>query len=152
MGNLDSLYNNLEKQYETYQKLLVLQNNVLVALSSNNIPELDKFLKEEQAFVLKVRSLEQQRLKIANESGCADLRLKEIIERLDGEDKNRFTLMYDKISATLKQIKALNKNSKTIIESRLHSIEVATNGKQTYSKDGVVPANSELKYRYNNKV
>ena len=48
MGNLDSLYNNLEKQYETYQKLLVLQNNVLVALSSNNIPELDKFLKEEQ--------------------------------------------------------------------------------------------------------
>lgn len=152
MGNLDLLYNNLENQYETYQKLLVLQNNILVALSSNNIVELDKFLKEEQAFVLKVRSLEQQRLKISNESCFADLTLKEVIEKLDGEEKNKFALMHDKIYATLKQIKALNKNSKTIIESHLHSLSKLENNNQPYSKDGAISISKDLKYRYNNKV
>lgn len=152
MDNLDLLYKNLESQHDTYYGLLDLQNNILNSLSaSGSLFELDRLLKDEQAFVLKVRSLEQQRLNIVTNMGFGGSTLKQIIEKLNEDNKTKFSLMYEKLASVLKQIKTLNKNSKTIIESKLGALETVSNSK-TYSKAGNIPASSDMKYRYNQKI
>ena len=73
------------------------------AASTRQHQKIDGFLKEEQALILKLRGLEQLRMKQAGVLGWQGLTFRQILERADGGQKELLSPLFDKMNSRLWQ-------------------------------------------------
>ncbi len=68
-------------------KLIDFEQEKLQAVKVKDLKKLDAFLKEEQAYLLKLRGLDQKREKLQKQLGAEGLTYRQIIERTEGDTR-----------------------------------------------------------------
>lgn len=114
---------------------------------------MDSFIQEEQAAILKLRGLEQRRLRLADTLGWKSLTFRQILEKADSEQGVYLSPLFLDLERQLKRLKTARDASEKILGTRIHELEIAIARKQggSYDNTGNVTLDSPLHSRLHNK-
>lgn len=85
---------------------------------------IDSCIQKEQAHILKLRGLEQRRIRLAEQLGWNGLTFRQILEQ-GGEDENKVLLpLFTQLEERIEQLLSARDSSERIIQSRLQELEI----------------------------
>lgn len=108
-----------------YSEFLAFEQNKFEAVEQNKLELLDGLVKQEEAFLLKSRGMEQNRIKSQEEHGFADKRLRDIIEIAPDDMKEELLAKFTELNAIVVQLQRTNERCNIAIKARLKVIERA---------------------------
>nr|WP_239534618.1 flagellar protein FlgN [Priestia taiwanensis] len=138
---------NLTKQVEEHEALLLLATNKTDIVKSGEIEALEKTMKQEQRHVLVMQKLEAERKEIVYRlmSGRpfegAEPTLSECIEVIEGQGKTELLLLMSKLIEVVRQVKQVNELNQALLSQSLQFVNMtlsATTQQEpptTYSKN-----------------
>lgn len=113
------------------------------AASAGRHTLLDGFIQEEQAYILKLRGLEQHRLKLAESLGWKSLTFRQILERTTPEETELLSPLFSELELQLKKLGQAREAAERLIKVRLHELQIAIARQQGTSYDNSGNINSE---------
>lgn len=115
---------------------------------------LDGCIQREQAYILKLRGLEQKRIQLSKTLGWEGLTFRKILEKVSPQEKTQLQPLFTNLEQTLKKLDQSRKASEQIINVRVHELQVAIAQRQGTSYDNAgnidlnSPVLSKMKNRY----
>ncbi|MCI8513222.1 MAG: flagellar protein FlgN [Lachnospiraceae bacterium] len=120
---LSSFVHTLKQLSETAVRLTEAETAKANAASAKEHEKMDSFLKEEQALLLKLRGLEQQRNRQAEELGWKDLTFRQILQKSDPETFSVLSPVFSELEQQLKNLTDAKDSAGRIISARLREFE-----------------------------
>lgn len=108
------------------------------AVSNNRHQLLDDCIQEEQALLLKLRGLEQHRIKLQKELGWDSLTLRQILDTASPEQADALDPVFQKLDQQLRRLQTSREASERILKVRLHELEVFSQMGASYDNGGNV--------------
>lgn len=107
---------------------------------------LDGYIQAEQAQILKLRGLEQRRLRLARELGWDSLTFRQILASAPLRQSGRLRPLFEDLELQLMQLRDSRMAAEQIIKVRLHELDVALSGQtgSSYDNSGNVSSGSAL--------
>lgn len=122
-ASLELFIQTLEQLSGTAAKLAAAETSKAEAASAREHEKMDSFLKEEQALLLKLRGLEQQRIRQAGELGWKDLTFRQILAESDPETSAALSPLFSELEQQLKDLTDAKEAAGRIISVRLREFE-----------------------------
>ena len=122
MNTIENLNEITVEIIEFLEKLAEVQQKKLNAVHDNDLVLLDECMKQEQAAVMKSKSLDRKREAILLELGFGGLSYRKILENISEEKRAVAAPLFEKLRAAVINFNELNNQIKTSIEVNLHSI------------------------------
>lgn len=123
MSNYNEIQLIMEEYTSVMDKLIVFENNKLQAIDEKNNELLDKFLKDEQVYLLQLKGLDQKRETLQKKLGIEGLTYRNIIDITDIDHKSDMEATYQILASKIEEFKNLTEAIKTYIDLRLHTID-----------------------------
>ncbi len=95
----------------------------------------DGFIQKEQAQILKLRGLEQRRIRMAKELGWESLTFRQILDKAEPEQKESLSPLFAELEHKLKRLGQSRQSAERIIKVRIREIETAISRTQGGSYD-----------------
>ncbi len=96
---------------------------------------MDSFIQEEQAAILKLRGLEQRRLRLADSLGWKSLTFRQILEKADPAGHSLLSPLFQDLERQLKRLGSARDASEQILNTRIHELQIAIGRQQGSSYD-----------------
>lgn len=108
------------------------------------------FLNPEQAQILKLRGLEQKRIRLAQALGWEGLTFRQILEQLESSRKECLSPLFAQLETGVKRLTDTRTSADRVIQLRLRELEAAIAEKEgsSYLGAGNAPGPSRFKDRY----
>lgn len=119
----DSFIRTLEELSEIIEKLTEAENAKAAAASSREDDKMDSFLKKEQALLLKLRGLDQQRERGAEKLGWKDMTFRQILETANETENAALSPLFVRMEQSVKELTDAKDSSSRIITVRLREFE-----------------------------
>ena len=160
---IDELINVLQKEADLYEKIIPISELKSVALIKEDLVALEKVTNQEQELLDKAANLEADREKILANMGMVlgkdpkELSLSGLIEILGNqpEERQRLSMVHDKLKKTMSRLVQVNEKNKTLIENSLEMIEFNLNfmqstrmspGNNNYNKNATSVNGADSRY------
>jgi hypothetical protein len=118
----DKFYAYLAELDGNYRKLATLLTRKAAAISEGDLFELDDLMNEEQAYLLITRGFDQRIAGFRKDAGYTGERLADIIAELPAAERDRFTALHARLSASLEEVRALNEKCQNLAQIKLHGV------------------------------
>lgn len=102
-----------------------IEENKAQAASLKRHELLDGYIKKEQALILKLRGLEQHRIRLTKSLGWDSLTFRQILEKAPAEEKLLLTPLFQELDGQLAHLKDSKESAEKIINVRIHELQVA---------------------------
>lgn len=114
---------------------------------------MDSFIQEEQAAILKLRGLEQRRLRLAEALGWKSLTFRQILEKADPSQRALLNPLFIDLERQLKRLTDARHASEQILNTRIHELQVAIGRQQgsSYDNSGNVSVDSPIRSKLHNR-
>lgn len=122
MNTIENLNELTVEITEFLEKLAEVQQKKLDAVRDSDLVVLDECMKQEQAAVMKSKSLDRKREAILADLGFSGLCHSQILEKISEEKKAVAEPLFEKLRVATNNFNELNNQVKTSIEVNLHSI------------------------------
>jgi len=123
-----------------FDALIVFENKKLDIISANDVDALDQSMKEEQAYILKMKGLDLKREQWQEKFGFQDLPLKQMAERFNGAEKEMLLSLHNALSVKSEELKSIIAAAKKYIDLHVNGIGILLdqleNGESTYNQNG----------------
>lgn len=139
----DRLIDFFGQMLEFYKKFLKLESEKHRDVQAGNLDRLDGRIREEQAFLLKARGFEHDRLALQEQTGCPGASFLDIIPLFEPERRETVQKLYEDLSSTVRELKQTNEECNRLTGVKLHR---ATNILEKLRD------NPELKAIYDRKI
>jgi len=146
---LDQLIQTLDEQIKVYRHLLDVVRKEKDILVSADLDDLSENNRSKEAMLIKIRSLENDRLRYAKETAQAvgvnaeAPRLLEIAHHVPAEKAEKLRNMHSVLELLLRRIQEHNKKNEVLVQSALANVTGAMNNlkdvleeKKTYKRKG----------------
>lgn len=128
---MEKLVDVLNKEQDTYERILKLSKEKTPIIVEGNIVELERITEQEQLLTNDVQKLEREREKIMNDIGLvvkkdiSELTISNIISMLESKPKEQEKLKNAqvKLRETLNEMMIINNRNKQLIEHSLEMIQ-----------------------------
>ncbi len=121
----DLMVSFFEKLLEFYQKFLEFEKEKQGYLKNEKLNRLDKCMKMEQAYVLRARGLEQERMKLMQQTPNPKARFRELISQFPESRRDQMQKMFQELSSVLTELKKVNSENNLLAERKLRLASVA---------------------------
>ena len=131
--NTEKLFGVLKQQISIYESILNLSKKKTDVIVAGKVAELENFVKMEQAIVMRVGKLEQQREEIATQLAQSlginhsSFTIMQIAGRLDKQQQDKLKEYQQKLSNILESLKEVNNLNSKLIQKSLEYIEFSMN-------------------------
>lgn len=134
---LDEFAGVLSQLTEVVHALAELEEQKADAAANSQHHLINEFLNPEQALVLKLRGLEQKRIKLAGTLGWQGLTFRQILEQADDGQSLVLNPLFMDLNTQVKRLTKARDASEKVIRLRLRELEtaVAGEGGQNYGGD-----------------
>lgn len=105
-----------------YREFLAFERGKYEIIVSGNFEKLDASLKREQAFTMKARGLEKDRIKILEKSGCAQATFRELIDEVDPPRREAMQKLYEDLSAAVADVKTVNERAAGMTRAKVNRV------------------------------
>ena len=136
----------LEELCSLLEELVQIEQIKLEAARKKRFTGIESCMKQEQAAVLKLRGLEQQREQAQEQLGFAEKTFKEILQCANGEQYRQLAPVYQRLSSGLELFRSVSKSCADMISVNLHEIEQKLSKDKaagTYATDGSMAKESK---------
>lgn len=120
------------------------------AVSERRHELLDDCIQEEQALLLKLRGLEQHRIKLQKELGWDGFTLSQILEQASPEQAESLSPVFQELDQQLRRLQTSREAAEQILKVRLHELEIFSGGGAAYDNGGNLSQNSAPQSRIRN--
>ncbi len=131
-----------------------LEDAKALAASERRHQLLDGYIQREQACILKLRGLEQHRIRLAEALGWNSLTFRQILEKMPPQESKSIEPLFLELESQLNRMQQARKAAEQIMKVRIHEINVAIAQKEggSYDTEGNVnvspPRAAKLKNTY----
>ena len=131
-----------------------LEDAKALAASERRHQLLDGYIQREQACILKLRGLEQHRIRLAEALGWNSLTFRHILEKMPPQESKSIEPLFLELKSQLNRMQQARKAAEQIMKVRIHEINVAIAQKEggSYDTEGNVnvspPHPAKLKNTY----
>lgn len=135
----ESMIKLIDELTNTLADLSQMQRQIVSAVRADNLAGLADCMKQEQAISLRLRNIEQKRLKLQDELGLKDIKLSDLplkAPNVDMQIKTRNAA--DKLTAQYKIVKSTSEVARSTLELNLRNVE------QFMKKMGVDPTQTNI--------
>ena len=139
----DKLISFFERLLAFYKKFLKLESDKYADVKAGSLERLDRRIREEQAYLLKARGLEQDRLSLEKQAGRPGATFRELIPLFEPEQREKAEKLYKDLSGTIRELKQTNENCNRLTDVKLHRAAMILEKMQN---------SPELKAVYDSKV
>lgn len=115
----DAVVRTLEIDVDFYRELNVFLMKKHAKILADDLEWLTDSLNDEQAFVMKSKSLEEKRLALFSGLGIADKNLSELSEDAPEEYKPKIKNLAEQLNEVVKSIKELNERTTEVVKRKL---------------------------------
>ncbi len=105
--------------------LTELQKKKIDAIDTHNLESIDECIKQEQAASLKMRGLEQQRIKVLNELGLVGVKMTDMAEKSPDEFKDEIKQLVELTVASHNNFLQHQSKVKQLIHRNLNIVETS---------------------------
>lgn len=123
MNNYKEIKAVIDEYIQLMDKMILFEKEKLEVLSRKDMDLLNKYMKEEQVFLLQLRGLDQKREAAQAKCGLVGLSYKQIIQQMDGPEGTEMQESYQILSSKTNEFKQIIGTIKSIIEVKSHIIE-----------------------------
>lgn len=120
---LHSFAHTLEELCAILSQLTKAETAKAETASAGEHGKMDSFLKEEQALLLRLRGLEQQRSRMAADLGWKDFTFRQILESAEEGERAALLPLFSQMENQLKELADAEESSSRIISVRLREFE-----------------------------
>lgn len=106
-----------------FEDMVLLESDKVKAASDNNIIKVEECMKKEQADILKLRGLEQKRLKLQQELGFDNMTFQEVVAHAPNEYQPELNSLLKQMKDVIIRFQAANDSAGKVIEVNLHKID-----------------------------
>ncbi len=110
----------------------------LTAAVSNHVATIEDCMTKEQALILRLRGLEQERERAQEKAGFGGMRFQEILDKVSHEEKEELLPLFGALEWEIQMFREVNEDTNRAMKVSLHMIERAINAKEgnMYGGDG----------------
>lgn len=126
MEKLEEFIRTLESLKDTLDSVTAIEQAKARAAAAGQPKLLDEYIRGEQAAILKMRGLEQSRIRLGEELGWKDLTFRQIIARAGEADRARLAPLFERLEESLRALLSAKDASDRMIKVRLHELEAVT--------------------------
>ncbi|MCL2088590.1 MAG: flagellar protein FlgN [Oscillospiraceae bacterium] len=123
MGNMKEFFTMLENLISFFDDLIELQNKKLDIIVANDVDELDRCINQEQAYAMQLKGYDRKREKMQEELGFAQVPLREIVEKCEGEERKGLDQLYQVLHLKTQELRAANDCVNKFIEMRIEVLD-----------------------------
>ncbi|MCL2121451.1 MAG: flagellar protein FlgN [Clostridiales bacterium] len=148
MNELQSFLTATERCVAQCKTMLGFEQEKRQALLSDDLTRLENMIQAQQAAIMKLESLEKQRMEAQEKAGYHQLSAEEIIELLDeGMEKDVLTKQVGELKQTLGEIRHHNGKAMEIARSNLQIVNSLATGKEKKERQGLYRPGSAGEWR-----
>lgn len=107
------------------EKIAQMEEAKAEAASLKRHELLDDYMQEEQAQILKLRGLEQRRIRLTQALGWDSLTFRQILEQAQPDQVRQLSPCFEELEQQLKRLQQSRKAAEQIINVRIHELQVA---------------------------
>ena len=126
MEQVDSYIRILEQLQEVVNTITKIEQNKALAAVKNEPALLDDQIRREQAEILKLKGLEQSRIRLGNDLGWEDRTFRQILSDSDPETKERLQPVFEQMEESIRFLNSARDTADRMIKVRLHEMEART--------------------------
>lgn len=123
MENYVNFISLIKELIELFDALIAVEQKKLDSVVNNNISVVEECMKKEQAFVLRLRGLEQQRESIQTAMGMQGMAFREILTKVPQEILDELAPLFQELSEKVRAFQSVNDNAKDAIQVNLYQIQ-----------------------------
>ena len=135
--NLEKFKNIIEQTITVIKEFTEIEQTKLDAAADENLTALEGCMTKEQAMILRVKGLEQERDKWQKKNGYGGMTFRQILEQAEPAEKAELQPLFDQLSGCLKTFQDVMKSAEQIIKTNLHTVnkKLELRGME-YQRDG----------------
>ena len=138
MNELQPFLTATERCVAQCKTMLTFEQEKRQALLSDDLTRLESMIQAQQAAIMKLESLEKQRMEAQEKAGYHRLSADEILELLDdGPDKDILARQVGELKQTLEEIRYHNEKAMEIARANLQIVNTLATGKEQKERQGV---------------
>ena len=138
MNEFSSFLSATERCVAQCKSMLVFEQEKRQALLADDLTRLESMIQAQQAAIMKLESLEKQRMDAQEKAGYHSLRAEEILDLLeDGPDKEVLARHVGELQQTLEEIRYNNDKAMEIARANLQIINTLATGTEQKERQGV---------------
>lgn len=112
----------IEELTDTAHSIARIEEEKAVALAQRQHERLEGFIKKEQACILKLRGLDQHRIRSARRLGWDPQDLSQILGQVDPEQKEQLKRLFDGLEQELKRLWRSKEVAKRMLDVRVYEL------------------------------
>lgn len=119
MGQLEQFIEFLKEYTIFFEETEKKQEEKLAALTEGDLDKIEETIVMQQALDKQMQNMEERRLKLFESLGASDRTFKEIISGAEGKDREELRALYERLDASIGNIRFLNQKCMKTAESAL---------------------------------
>lgn len=120
---------------EVARHIAQIEDDKAEAASLKHHERMDGYIKKEQADILKLRGLDQHRIRLAKSLGWDSLTFRQILDQVEPDTEQILTPLFHGLEQQLKRLQQSRNAAEQIINVRIHELETAIARQQGGSYD-----------------
>ncbi len=131
MKDKNLFFDFLVEYIEFYEQIECQSRERLDAITSNNLAGIERSIANDQSAIMRAEQMEKRRIDLQSTAGYNSMSMREIIDRIDGTEKEQLSSFYDKLSEILNSIRFYNARCTKIVKANIYKAEKAEAAKNT---------------------
>lgn len=127
MENFDQIRTLLIDHVGLFDELILCVEKKLDAIAANDVDALNNHMKEEQAYIMRLKGLDQKRERLLAEMGMSGKTFRELIANTTGDENSELTMIFEDLSSKVNELQSATDSAKKYIDIQLHSLESLLN-------------------------
>lgn len=120
---MDDLTAFFERLLAFYRSFLQLESEKYADVKAGRLDRLDRRIRGEQAYLLKARGLERERLSLQEKAGCPGATFRELIPLFAPERQETARKLYADLSSVIRELKRTNEDCNRLTDAKLRKAE-----------------------------
>ncbi len=128
----------IEEMISLFKQFTGIEQMKLKAATENRVATVEECMTKEQALVLKLKGLEQEREKYQKEAGYGGMKFREILAAVSDEEREILYPLFDGLSRQIQMFQEVNEDAEKVMSNNLRMIKKALDRKEggIYSEKG----------------
>lgn len=120
----DSLFEFFMEYSAFLEEMESVQKEKLESVLSDDLSRMERSIKSQQAYAMRLENIENRRIRLQKEAGLADMTFSQLVEQAEPERRNELRVLFGRAQNALSNIKHLNEKALSITREKLRTMEL----------------------------
>lgn len=127
----------IKEMIDLFHQFNGIEQMKLKSARANHVAAVDECMTREQALILKLRGLEQEREKYQKEAGYEGMKFREILAAVSPEEREVLYPLFDELGREMQLFQEVKEDAESVMRNNLRMIQKAMDSKgDIYSEKG----------------